>query len=149
MPETRSRRTDIVRHHEIETLGAELGEGVLDQDGVGPVGRQGAPRLVGDADPGQDAAELQGQVTDVGEEPVRDGVTLAPGTADGGLRGRARGAFFGLAVVLGIAFLAYYRAIFGVGSYSKLMGDFKRSPLVRDAGDKNLFFAALGVCYTV
>ena len=39
-------------------------------------------------------------------------------------------------------------AIFGVGSYSKLFGDFKRSPLVHDAGDKNQFFTALGLSYT-
>ena len=39
-------------------------------------------------------------------------------------------------------------AIFGVGSYSKLLGDFKDSPIVRDRGDKNQFFAALGVSYT-
>lgn len=39
-------------------------------------------------------------------------------------------------------------AIFAVGSYSKLLGDFKRSPIVRDAGDKNQFFAALGLSYT-
>jgi len=39
-------------------------------------------------------------------------------------------------------------AIFAVGSYSKLLGDFKRSPIVRDAGDKNQFFAALGLSYS-
>ena len=49
------------------------------------------------------------------------------------LRGRARGAFFGLAVVLGIAFLAYYGAIFGVPSplaiYGGLPRDADGSPL--------------------
>lgn len=39
-------------------------------------------------------------------------------------------------------------AIFAVGSYSKLLGDFKRSPIVRDAGDATQFFAALGLSYT-
>jgi outer membrane scaffolding protein for murein synthesis (MipA/OmpV family) len=38
--------------------------------------------------------------------------------------------------------------LFAVGSYSKLLGDFKNSPIVRDAGDRNQFFAALGVSYT-
>ena len=39
-------------------------------------------------------------------------------------------------------------AIFGVASYSKLFGDFKRSPIVRDAGDSGQFFTALGISYT-
>lgn len=39
-------------------------------------------------------------------------------------------------------------AIFAVGSYSRLIGDFKRSPIVRDAGDANQWFGALGVSYT-
>ena len=39
-------------------------------------------------------------------------------------------------------------AIFAVGSYSRLLGDFKRSPIVRDAGDSNQFFGALGLSYT-
>lgn len=39
-------------------------------------------------------------------------------------------------------------AVFAVGSYSKMLGDFKRSPIVRDVGDKNQFFAALGLSYT-
>lgn len=39
-------------------------------------------------------------------------------------------------------------AIFAVGSYSKLLGDFKRSPVVSQAGDRNQFFAALGLSYS-
>ena len=39
-------------------------------------------------------------------------------------------------------------AIFAVGSYSELLGDFKRSPIVRDAGDATQFFAALGLSYS-
>jgi outer membrane scaffolding protein for murein synthesis (MipA/OmpV family) len=38
--------------------------------------------------------------------------------------------------------------VFAIGSYSRLLGDFKRSPIVRDAGDANQFFAALGLTYT-
>ncbi len=39
-------------------------------------------------------------------------------------------------------------AIFAVGSWSKLLGDFKRSPIVRDAGDATQWFAALGLSYS-
>jgi outer membrane scaffolding protein for murein synthesis (MipA/OmpV family) len=38
--------------------------------------------------------------------------------------------------------------LFAIGSYSRLLGDFKNSPIVRDAGDADQFFAALGVSYT-
>jgi outer membrane protein len=39
-------------------------------------------------------------------------------------------------------------SIFAVGSYSKLMGDFKRSPVVAIAGDADQWFGGLGVAYT-
>lgn len=39
-------------------------------------------------------------------------------------------------------------SIFGTGSYSRLEGDFARSPLVRLRGDRNQFFGALGLAYT-
>lgn len=39
-------------------------------------------------------------------------------------------------------------ALFGIASYSRLLGDFQRSPLVRIAGDRNQLFGALGVAYT-
>jgi outer membrane scaffolding protein for murein synthesis (MipA/OmpV family) len=39
-------------------------------------------------------------------------------------------------------------AVFGVGSYSRLLGDFKDSPVVRQAGDADQFFAALGLSYS-
>jgi hypothetical protein len=42
------------------------------------------------------------------------------------LRGRARPAFFALAVLLGIAFLAYYRAVFGVAAPLAIYGGVPR-----------------------
>ena len=39
-------------------------------------------------------------------------------------------------------------ALFAVGSYSRLLGDFKRSPIVSIAGDADQYFAALGLSYT-
>jgi hypothetical protein len=54
------------------------------------------------------------------------------------LRGRARGAFFGVAALLGLGFLAYYRAIFGVASplaiYGGVPSDADGSPLRALAG---------------
>ena len=38
--------------------------------------------------------------------------------------------------------------LFAIGSYSRMLGDFKRSPIVRDAGDADQFLAALGLTYT-
>lgn len=38
--------------------------------------------------------------------------------------------------------------LFAIGSYSRLLGEFNDSPIVRDAGDANQFFTALGVSYT-
>jgi outer membrane scaffolding protein for murein synthesis (MipA/OmpV family) len=39
-------------------------------------------------------------------------------------------------------------ALFAVGSYARLLGDFKDSPIVSEAGDADQFFGALGVSYT-
>lgn len=38
--------------------------------------------------------------------------------------------------------------LFAIGSYSRLLGEFKDSPIVRDAGDADQFFTALGLSYT-
>jgi outer membrane protein len=39
-------------------------------------------------------------------------------------------------------------ALFAVGNYSKLLGDFKRSPIVGVAGDSNQWVGAIGIGYT-
>ncbi len=39
-------------------------------------------------------------------------------------------------------------ALFGIAGYSRLLGDFKRSPIVSIAGDANQFFGAIGAAYT-
>lgn len=39
-------------------------------------------------------------------------------------------------------------SLFALGSYSRLLGDFKRSPIVSIAGDKDQYFAAVGLAYT-
>lgn len=39
-------------------------------------------------------------------------------------------------------------ALFALGGYSKLLGDYKRSPVVAIAGDSNQWFGAVGIGYT-
>ena len=39
-------------------------------------------------------------------------------------------------------------SIFGVGQYSRLVGDFKRSPIVAQRGSASLWLGALGLAYT-
>lgn len=39
-------------------------------------------------------------------------------------------------------------SIFGVGQYSRLVGDFKRAPIVSDRGSANQWVGALGLAYT-
>ena len=39
-------------------------------------------------------------------------------------------------------------SLFGIGSYSRLVGDFKRSPIVSDRGSANQWLGAVGVAYT-
>lgn len=39
-------------------------------------------------------------------------------------------------------------SLFAIASYSRLQGDFARSPIVRDVGSANQFFASAGVGYT-
>ncbi len=70
---------------------------------------------------------------------------LAPYDADGGWK-NVRGTLLGTFSLSGD--LRKGAAIFVVGSYSKLLGDFKRSPIVRDAGDADQWFGAIGLSYT-
>ncbi|HJU76753.1 MAG TPA: MipA/OmpV family protein [Sphingomicrobium sp.] len=39
-------------------------------------------------------------------------------------------------------------SIFGAGQYSRLVGDFKRSPIVDDRGSPNQWLGAIGIAYT-
>ena len=39
-------------------------------------------------------------------------------------------------------------SIFAIGSYARLFGDFKRSPIVAEAGDADQWFGAVGLAYT-
>ena len=39
-------------------------------------------------------------------------------------------------------------SMFAVGSYTRMQGDFRRSPIVADAGSPNQWFAAVGLAYS-
>ena len=39
-------------------------------------------------------------------------------------------------------------SIFGLGSYARLVGDFKRSPIVSDRGSAGQWFGGLGLAYS-
>jgi outer membrane scaffolding protein for murein synthesis (MipA/OmpV family) len=38
--------------------------------------------------------------------------------------------------------------VFGLGQYSRLVGDFKRSPIVAQRGSANQWLGAIGLAYT-
>ena len=44
--------------------------------------------------------------------------------------------------------LTHGLSLFGTGSYSRLVGDFKRSPIVADRGSATQWLAAVGIAYT-
>lgn len=70
---------------------------------------------------------------------------LAPYDLDGGFK-NVRASLLGSASLSGDLRRGW--ALFAIASYSRLLGDFKQSPIVRDAGDADQFFTALGVSYT-
>ncbi|HEV2748072.1 MAG TPA: MipA/OmpV family protein [Allosphingosinicella sp.] len=70
---------------------------------------------------------------------------LAPYSADGGFR-NVRATLLATWSLSGD--LRRGLALFGVGSYARMLGDFKDSPIVREAGDADQFFAAVGLSYS-
>ena len=75
--------------------------------------------------------------------------TLASGLrtfdADGGMKE------WSLGLILGQSLSGDLRkgwSLFGLANYSRLVGDFKRSPLVADRGSANQWFGAVGVGYS-
>jgi outer membrane scaffolding protein for murein synthesis (MipA/OmpV family) len=70
---------------------------------------------------------------------------LAPYDLDGGWK-NWRGTLLGTWSLSGDLRRGF--ALFAVGSYSRMLGDFKDSPIVSDAGDADQYFGALGLSYT-
>jgi outer membrane scaffolding protein for murein synthesis (MipA/OmpV family) len=75
--------------------------------------------------------------------------TLASGLstfdADGGFKGFKLGLLANQSIT---GDLTHGLSLFGTGSYSRLSGDFKRSPIVADRGSAGQWFAAIGLGYT-
>ena len=65
--------------------------------------------------------------------------------ADGGLKSWKAGLLLNQSVT---GDLLHGFSVFGVGQYSQLVGDFKRSPIVSQRGSANQWLGVLGVAYT-
>ena len=73
------------------------------------------------------------------------GPRIAPFDADGGMKNWQAG------LVLGQSLSGDLRrgwGLFGTANYKRLVGDFKRSPIVRDRGSRTQWVGAVGVGYT-
>jgi outer membrane scaffolding protein for murein synthesis (MipA/OmpV family) len=70
---------------------------------------------------------------------------LAPFQADGGFKSWSAN-IFGAQALSGD--LIRGLSLFAVGSYTRLQGDFRRSPIVADAGSPNQWFGAIGLAYS-
>ena len=65
--------------------------------------------------------------------------------ADGGLKNWKAGLLLNQSIT---GDLLHGFSVFGVGQYSRLVGDFKRSPIVSQRGSASQWIGALGVAYT-
>jgi outer membrane protein len=65
--------------------------------------------------------------------------------ADGGMKNWKTGLLLNQSIT---GDLLHGLSLFGVGQYSRLVGDFKRSPIVSDRGSANQWLGALGLAYS-
>ncbi len=80
--------------------------------------------------------------------PAESALTLGvlqPFNADGGMKNWKASVLLNQSVT---GDLLHGLSIFGTGSYSRLVGDFKRSPIVSDRGSANQWLLAAGLAYT-
>jgi outer membrane scaffolding protein for murein synthesis (MipA/OmpV family) len=78
-------------------------------------------------------------------DSVATGGVLAPFNASGGMKNWKAGLLVNQSLS---GDLLHGLSIFGVGQYSHLQGDFKRSPIVADRGSASQWLGALGLAYT-
>ena len=76
-------------------------------------------------------------------DSVRSGLPVF--NADGGMKDWKAGLLLNQSIT---GDLLHGFSIFGTGQYSRLVGDFKRSPIVSERGSANQWLAAAGVAYT-
>lgn len=78
-------------------------------------------------------------------DSLATGGLLAPFDADGGMKNWKAGLLLNQSIT---GDLLGGLSVFGTGQYSRLVGDFKRSPIVDDRGSANQWLGALGLAYT-
>jgi outer membrane scaffolding protein for murein synthesis (MipA/OmpV family) len=78
-------------------------------------------------------------------DSVATGGVLAPFDASGGMKNWKAGLLLNQSIT---GNLLHGLSIFGLGQYSRLVGDFKRSPIVAQRGSANQWIGALGLAYT-
>lgn len=78
-------------------------------------------------------------------ESVGTGGALAPFNADGGLKNWKAGLLVNQSLS---GDLLHGLSVFGLGQYTRLVGDFKRAPIVSERGSASQWLGALGLAYT-
>ena len=78
-------------------------------------------------------------------DSLATGGVLAPFDADGGLKNWKAGLLVNQSLS---GDLLHGFSLFGVGQYSHLQGDFKRSPIVSDRGSASQWLGSVGVAYS-
>jgi outer membrane scaffolding protein for murein synthesis (MipA/OmpV family) len=78
-------------------------------------------------------------------DSVRTGGVLPPFNASGGMKNWKAGLLVNQSLS---GDLLHGFSLFGLGQYSHLVGDFRRSPIVNDRGSASQWTGALGVAYT-
>jgi MipA family protein len=78
-------------------------------------------------------------------DSIRTGAVLPPFNASGGMKNWKAGLLLNQSLT---GNLLHGISIFGLGQYSRLVGDFKRSPIVSQRGSANQWIGALGLGYT-
>jgi outer membrane scaffolding protein for murein synthesis (MipA/OmpV family) len=78
-------------------------------------------------------------------DSLRTGGVLAPFNADGGIKDWKAGLLLNQSIT---GDLLGGLSVFGMGQYSRLVGDFKRSPIVSQRGSASQWLGAIGLAYT-
>lgn len=78
-------------------------------------------------------------------DSIATGGVLAPFNAGGGMKNWKAGLLLNQSIT---GDLLHGLSIFGLGQYSRLVGDFKRSPIVSQRGSASQWLGALGLAYT-
>ncbi|MEO8454390.1 MAG: MipA/OmpV family protein [Sphingomicrobium sp.] len=78
-------------------------------------------------------------------DSLATGAVLAPFNASGGMKNWKAGLLLNQSLS---GDLLHGLSIFGMGQYSRLVGDFKRSPIVSQRGSASQWLGALGLAYT-